>query len=128
MEKRRIIAKIVYVIGMICAVAPPLIAFVDNFPIMTEENYKQSVSWFAVAMIAICCIPFWRKIKEYLKSPDTMVLWLVVFVIFSASKNLINGMIIVSFCGFVGNLAAKALFFASRKIEPAEDKEKENEE
>lgn len=127
MNKRKIIAKVIYVVGMICAVLPPLIAFLDNFPLLTEENYGQAVSWFAVAMIAICCIPFWRKIKEYFKSPDTMVLWLIVFVIFSATKNLINGMIIVSFCGFVGNLVAKALFFAGHKIEPAEDKEKENE-
>lgn len=125
MDKRRLISKIVYIIGMIFAVAPPLIAFIEHFPVLKEKNYGATVSWFAVAMIAICCIPFWRKIKEYFKSPDTAVLWLVVFVIFTAVKNLIDGMIVVAFCGLVGNLAAKALFFASAKIDVKGEGEEE---
>ena len=123
MTKRQVIAKIVYAVGMICAVVPPLIAFLDNFPVLTEQNYGQAVSWFAVAMIAVCCIPFWRRIKEYFKSPDTAVPWLVSFIVFTAVKNLIDGMIIVTFWGLIGNLIAKGLFFAAHRLDPPKKKE-----
>ena len=117
MDKRKIFAKLIYVLAMISAIAPPLIAFLCRFPVLKRENYAATVSWFAVAMIAVCCIPFWRKIKEYFKSPDTTVLWLVVFVVFSATRELIDGMVVVAFHGLFGNLIAKGLFYVSHRLD-----------
>ena len=117
MAKRKALAKLIYVLAMIMAVAPPLIAFLYRFPVLKQKNYGATVSWFAIAMIAVICIPCWRKIKEYLKSPDTSILWLTFFVIFRATRNLIDGMVVVAFCGLIGNLIAKALFLLSHRLD-----------
>ena len=117
MDKRKVFAKLIYVLAMIFAIAPPLVAFLFRFPVLKRDNYAATVSWFAVAMIAVCCIPFWRKIKEYFKSPDTTVLWLVVFVLFSATRELIDGMVVVAFHGLLGNLIAKGLFYISHRLD-----------
>lgn len=122
-NKRRLAARIVYVIGMLAAILPPAIAFLERFPVLKEKNYDAVVSWFAVLMLFVCTVPFWRKLKEMLKSPDATFLWLAIFIIFAAIRNIVDGMIVVAFCGLCGNLAARLMFTVSRVIEAREHKE-----
>ena len=119
-KKRRIISKALYALGLAVAVLPPVIAFIERFPVLKEKNYEQLVSWVSVLVLTVCCIPLWRKLKELFKSPDITLLWTAVFIVFSAVRGIIDGMIVVAFCGLCGNLLAKALFIASKKIESKE--------
>ena len=122
-NKRRLAARICYIVGMLAAILPPAIAFVEKFPVLKEKNYDAVVSWFAVLMLFVCTVPFWRKLKEMLKSPDATFLWLAIFCVFAAVKNIVEGMIVVAFCGLCGNLFAKLMFMVSRAIDASEKKE-----
>lgn len=119
-KKRRIVSKAFNILGLAVAVLPPVIAFLEKFPILKEKNYEQLISWISVLVLAVCCIPLWRKLKEIFKSPDITLLWTTVFIVFSAVRGIVDGMIVVAFCGLCGNLLAKALFIASKKIESKE--------
>ena len=114
--KRKTAAKLVYALGMIAAVGAPAISFLLKFPILKEKNYEQAVSWFAIAMLALCCVPFFKKIREYFKSPDSTVLWLCIFTAFALVEPIVSSIKLVAFCGLLGNIFAKIMFFVSKKI------------
>ena len=126
--KRKTAAKLVYALGMIAAVGAPAISFLLKFPILKERNYDQAVSWFAIAMLALCCVPFFKKIREYFKSPDSAVMWLCIFVVFALIEPIVSSIKLVAFCGLLGNIFAKIMFFVSKKIAEKEDTVKTKEE
>lgn len=123
--KRKTASKLIYALGMAGAIAAPAISFLCKFPVLKEKNYDQAVSWFAVAMLVLCCVPFFKKIRELFKSPDALLLWTVIFVIFAVAEPIVSGMKLVAFCGVCGNLFAKLLFYISKKVEEHEPKPKE---
>lgn len=124
--KRKTVAKLVYSIGMIAAVGAPAISFLFKFPVLKENNYDQAVSWFAVFMLALCCMPFIKKIREYFKSPDSSIMWLCMFGAFAIIEPIVASIKLVAFCGLAGNLAAKLLFFISKKIDEGGEKKEIN--
>ena len=118
--KRKTAAKLIYAIGMVGAVGAPAVSFLFKFPILKENNYDQAVSWFAIMMLALCCIPFFKKIREYFKSPDSSVMWGCIFLIFALIEPIVASIKLVAFCGLLGNLFAKLMFFISKKIDGEE--------
>ena len=118
--KRKTAAKLIYAIGMVGAVAAPAVSFLFKFPVLKENNYDQAVSWFAIMILALCCIPFFKKIREYFKSPDSSVMWGCIFIIITLIEPIVSGVKLVAFCGLLGNLFAKLMFFISKKIDGEE--------
>lgn len=114
--KRKTASKLIYVIGMMGAIGAPAISFLSKFPVLKEHNYDQAVSWFAVLILALCCVPFFKKIRELFKSPDATVMWLVIFILIAVIEPIVAGIKLVAFCGVCGNLFGKLMFFISKKI------------
>lgn len=118
--KRKTAAKLIYVLGMVAAIGAPAISFLCKFPVLKENNYDQAVSWFAILILSLCCMPFIKKIREYFKSPDSTVMWLVIFIIVALVEPIVANIKLVAFCGLLGNIFARVMFFASQKIEEKE--------
>ena len=119
-KTKKTLSRVTNVSGMALAVIPPVVAFITQFPSeLTPRTYDRAASWFAVAMLVICCIPFFKKIKEYLKSPDAFALWTAAYIIFAAIERIAEGIVVVAFVGMISNIAAKGLFVGSKKLAEA---------
>ena len=114
--KRKTASKLLYGIGMAGAIAAPAISFLCKFPVLKEHNYEQAVSWFAVLILTLCCVPFFKKIKEYFKSADATVMWLVIFILIAVIEPIVAGIKLVAFCGLCGNIFFKIMAFISSRL------------
>ena len=114
--KRKFASRLIYIIGMMGAVGAPAISFLCKFPVLKERNYGQAVSWFAVLILVLCCVPFLKKIREMFKSADATGMWLCIFCVLALIEPIVAGIKLVAFCGLCGNVFAKLMFFISSKL------------
>ena len=102
--KKRILFK---VLGFVFCILPPLLAALDQFPLLTTAG-KLSMAFVFVA--ALCVIPLYKYIKVLLKSPSAWVMWLVVFIFCASLRIIIDEFYIISLIGFVGSIIGAAFF------------------
>ena len=111
---------ILTVCAVACCVVPPFIVTLMQFPIWINEP-KMVISGIAVMLIFFSCLPFFKQIKEYFKSPSSTVLWIIVFVLLCVMRRIIDQMVYVAAAGLIGNIIGEA-FFVWRKKYKEEDK------
>lgn len=95
------------------SVLPPLIATVMQFPIWIEKSSEATVSGIALILIFFSCLPFYRAIINYFRSPSAPVVWIVICVLMYIMKSIAEQMFVVACVGAVSNLIG-VLFFRLR--------------
>ena len=60
-------------------------------------------------------IPLRRKIKEWIKSPDACIMWILLWGIMMLFGRIIDGITAVAFAGAVGNLVGKLMFIWQKR-------------
>ncbi len=98
-----------WVATTIC-VGAPLATTISQFPIWIAKSERATISGIFLVLAIICCIPFYRQIRDYFKSPSAWVVWTVLTVLFVAMQNIIDQMIIVGIVGIVSNLIGVGLY------------------
>ena len=93
---------------------PPLIATVLQFPVWIEASSEATVSGIAVLLLFFSCLPFYKAIINYFKSPSVPVVWLVICVFMYLMKAIAEQMFVVACVGAVSNLIG-AICFQWRK-------------
>ena len=72
-----------YLLGLLFCILPPAIAVISKF---TVWQTGQRVSASVIILLAVCCIPLWRQIRNALRSfaenPSAWGVWLVLTVVF----------------------------------------------
>lgn len=101
---------ILNIVGTLLCVLPPIIATLQCFPVWVRQGSDVAISGFSVILILLCCIPFHRQIRTYLKSPAMWLIWLLIFAAFAAVENIIHSVVTISFVGFLGNVVGAILF------------------
>ena len=61
------------------------------------------MSGVSLVLLFFCSLPFFHRIKEWLKSPSVPVLWCVVLVIMVLMRSIIDEMVVVCFFGAASN-------------------------
>lgn len=102
-------------------VAAPLGATIAQFPIWIEQSAGATVSGLFLVVAFLCCIPFYKVIFKWLKSPSVPVLWIVIFVLLYALSNIIDQMLVVCMVGIISNLAGAVIYKAGKQIGERED-------
>lgn len=102
--KKRIIFRI---LGLLLCVVPPLLAAVDQFPMMTTAG---KVSMAFVFVVALCAIPLFKHLKALLRSPSAWVMWMLIFLFCAAMRAIIDEFYIISMIGFVSSLLGAGCF------------------
>lgn len=94
-------------LGFAFSVLPPLIATVDQLPLMSAAG-----KWSVLAIIAIilCCMPFIKHLKRLLASPSAWMMWLLIFVFCVAFKAVIDEFYTISLFGLLGSAVGVILF------------------
>lgn len=103
-------------------IGAPLTATLLQFPVWIAASDKATMSGTFVILAAICSIPFFKQIKEYMKSPAAWVMWGVMFGAFVALRAIIDQMVIVCGIGFAANLAALPIYKAADYLKALPDK------
>lgn len=105
-------------------VAVPLIAILTQFPVWVEKSSEATVSGLFLLLAVVSCIPFWKQLKEYFKSPSIRVVWIILLVVFICLRNIIDQMVIVCFFGTIANVIGAGVYKLGSIIEN-KDQEKE---
>lgn len=103
-------------------IGAPLTATLLQFPVWIAASDKATMSGTFVILAAICSIPFFKQIKEYMKSPAAWVMWGVMFGAFIALRAIIDQMVIVCGIGFAANVLALPIYKAADYIKALPDK------
>ena len=97
-------------------VSVPAIATLSQFPVWVERDTASTVSGLGLVLIALSCVPFYRQIRDYFKSPSAPVLWLVMFLAFAMLENIASEIKIVCFFGLVANLIGAGIYKLGENI------------
>ena len=88
----------------------PAAATLSQFPVWINRDAASTVSGLGLVLIALSCIPFYRQIREYFKSPSAPVLWLVLFLAFTILESIAAEIKMVCFFGLVANLIGAGIY------------------
>ena len=109
-------------------VVPVAIATLVQFPIWINRDAKSTVSGMFVLTMCLACIPFYKQIKEWFKSPSAWLMWTIVFVAMVVLRNIIDEMLPVCFVGLICNTAGEFIYQYGKLVETRPDKPKPTEE
>ena len=102
--------RLIKITALAIDILPPFIATLTQFPIWVEKGADATVSGLFIVFAFLCCLPFVKQIKAFIKSPSVPILWLCLFVILSALNNIISQMIVVCFVGLISNTIGAIIY------------------
>jgi hypothetical protein len=110
-------------------VGVPLAVTLTQFPVWVHRNSESTISGLFLIFAFLCCIPFFRQIKEFVKNPSAPIVWLVLLVLFVLLRNIIDEMVWVCFFGTIANLIGTVIYKIGTAVaEKEEASEEETEE
>lgn len=108
--KNHVKGKILKGVAIALDVGVPLGVTLSNFPVWVDRSAGATVSGLSLIIVFLCCIPFYRQLKEYFKSPSAPVLWTVLFVLFLFLENIVHEIKLVCFFGAISNYVGSLLY------------------
>ena len=113
-------AFILRVIGLAVCILPPVITTLEYFPLWFSET-ETAISALSAMMIALCCLPFFKQIKQYFRNtPAAWVIWLVIYVLVAVFSKLADGIETVAFIGLISNLLGGCIFRIEKHLKHKE--------
>lgn len=121
--KNKTKGQIVRWTATIVCVGAPLATTLSQFPIWIAKSSKATMSGVFLVLVFLCCIPFYRQIRDYFKSPAAWVLWTVFTLLCIALRNIIDQLLIVGAVGAVSNVIGAWLYKLGDWLMAKPDKE-----
>jgi hypothetical protein len=106
-------------------VGVPLAATLSQFPLWVDRSTASTISGLSLVLIAFACIPFYRQIREYFKSPSAPVLWTVLFLLFTVLENISSEIKVICFFGAIANYIGSCIYKIGAEIGEREDNKEE---
>lgn len=91
-------------------VAVPLAATFTQFPVWIERSSEATVSGLFLVFAFLSCLPFLKRIKEYFRSPSSLAVWLVLFLVLVCLNNIIKEMLTVALFGLLSSCIGTVLW------------------
>lgn len=102
--------KLLKAIALCIDVGVPVAATLSQFPIWVNRDATSTMSGLTLVLVALACIPFYRQIREYFKSPSAPVLWFILFLAFTLLESIASEIKIVCFWGAIANVLGSAIY------------------
>ena len=102
------------ILGCAVCVIPPVIAILFCFPVWVDGGGQKTVSGIALLLFVLACLPFIKQIREYLRSPSVVVIWLIICAWLTVIRSIISEVVLVSYVALISN-AVGTVVFAIRK-------------
>ncbi len=116
---------ILRLIGLMLCTFPVITSVILYFPLWNTKGDGAVVSGFSILLIIIALIPFFRFIKERISRISAPALWLALFLLFFTVSKIADEMTVISFIGFIGNLAGSFFFKAARRKDGSKNNEEQ---
>ena len=112
MEARNNLTKIIFIktAAILACVIPPLAATLSYFPLWMRRGDAYVLSGFALCLVIISLLPFYKQMTRLLRSPASYLIWLILFIFFFLLSKIADEMTVISFVGFVSNLIGAIIF------------------
>ena len=102
--------KIVNASSTLLCVATPIATACTQFPIWVQKSDEATISGLVLVVLFIACIPFYKYIKNYMKSPSAAVVWTALAVVFTLMQQIINQMLIVTYVAAGANIVGTGMY------------------
>lgn len=102
-------------LGMFFSVIPVAVSIFSYFPIWIHREDASVLSGIALILICLALIPFYRHVKEYLKSASAPLMWFILFIAFLLLSKIADEITVISFVGFVTNLIGSVFFKIAKR-------------
>ena len=101
-------------LGLFFSVIPVSVAIFSYFPIWISRADASILSGMSLVLIAVAMIPFYKYVKEALRSASVPFMWFIIFVCFFLLSRIADEITVISFVGFVSNLLGSVFFKIAR--------------
>ena len=102
-------------IGRAVSIIPVAVAIFSYFPIWVRRDDASILSGISLILIAIALVPFYKHLRQTLKSPSAPLMWFFSFTIFFLLSRIADEMTVISLVGFITNLIGSFCFKLARK-------------
>lgn len=103
-------------LGLIFSVIPVGVAILSYFPLWLARDDASILSGLALLLCAAALVPFYRYVRDALRSASAPLMWFIFFVIFLLLSKIADEITVISFVGFVSNLIGAIFFRIARKV------------
>ena len=114
-------ARMLKALALIVDISAPLIATLTQFPVWIEKSAEATVSGVVLVLALLSCMPLLKYIKSFIKSPSIPIVWLIIFVMLTVLRNIIDQMIVVCFVGVISNTIGTLIYKLGDKIDSGKD-------
>ena len=102
--------RVIKAVALVFDILPPFIATLTQFPIWIEDSAEATLSGLVVVLAFISFIPLLKHIRNFIKSPSIVVLWLIRFLMLKVMQSIIDQMVIVCFVGLISNAIGMVIY------------------
>ena len=99
-----------HILGILLCVVPPAVCTLLYFPFWKSIGYTQCIAGGGALILVLCLLPLYKLIIKATKSASSYLMWLVMFLLFAALSKIGEQMTVISFVGFISNLAGAICF------------------
>ena len=103
-----------HILGILLCVVPPAVCTLLYFPLWKISGYAYCIAGGTALLLVICLLPLYKLIIRATKSASSYLLWLIMFLLFVALSKIGEQMTVISFVGFISNLAGAICFKLGR--------------
>ena len=97
-------------LGLIFSVIPVAVAIFSYFPLWLGREDASILSGIALLLFAAALIPLYRYVRDALRSASAPLMWFIIFLTFLILSRIADEITVISFVGFLGNLAGSVFF------------------
>lgn len=108
-------ARLLLALGYLFSVGLPLAATLSCFPLWSARGGASVLAGGTLLLVALCLLPLWRTLREYLKSPAVWCLWLLALLFFLLVGSIVSEMRMICLFGLIGNLIGALCFRIARR-------------
>ena len=102
--------------GILLCTLPVTVCILLYFPVWVNKGGGAVLSGFAVFLLALALMPFYKSIKRFFASAAVYTMWLIAFILFFCLSKIADEMTVISFVGLIGNMLGALCFkLAGRK-------------
>lgn len=97
-------------LGLAVCILPVSAAIFTYFPLWASRRDNSVLSGVALVLFFMALVPLYKYVGKALKSPSAHTLWFIVFAAFFLLSKIADEMTVISFVGFISNLAGSFIF------------------
>ena len=108
-------------LGLAICIIPVAVSVFSYFPLWIAREDASILSGVALLLLCVAFVPLVKYLGQLLKSASAPLMWFIIFAVFFLLSKIAHEVTVISFVGFVSNLAGSVLFKLAKRYKPKGD-------